>query len=535
MASTNYINECKNRANANRLGKILIEDVGTSITNSDNLQELTINSSCYVDGNIIGSIYIKKLTGKFIALPNDNELINSKIEAQIGVKFSDNSTEYENIGKYIVDSIKSLKTANMSEITAYDYLINKINEKYISNIDYSGGNITISNLYEDVCNQLGLTPKTLTFLNSDIPISNDPFISNETNMVVLKTIAKISCSYVTIENDNIDLEWISQSDEPDYIFEKNDYATLEGGEVIYGPINSVTIKNSQIDDENATKTDDDSILQNGEHSIIISEDYILNTQELRTQAIKNIFNRLNGFKYIDCKLITYYGKPFLKIGSKIRIMTDDGYFDTYILKHNFVYDGTFASTIESPALTEQNIKTKQNVNLFEIVKNTEIKVDKQNQKIESVVSTQESQSAQLVSQSLTLEGISNSVEETKSKIEQETQDIEELKQRVETNQSSTEYQINVINQTLENGVSKVVTETGYTFDDDGLNISKAGEEMENLITNTGMYVNRDDTNILTADNTGVNAINLHARQYLSVGTHSRWEDYQDGTGCFVVE
>lgn len=107
--------------------------------------------------------------------------------------------------------------------------------------------------------------------------------------------------------------------------------------------------------------------------------------------------------------------------------------------------------------------------------------------------------------------------------------------RVEQIQTATQTQINVINETLQNGVTKVKTTTGYTFDEEGLNISKDGEEMQNLLTNTGMYVNRDDTNILTADSTGVNAINLYARQYLSVGTRSRWEDYEDGTGCFVIE
>lgn len=107
--------------------------------------------------------------------------------------------------------------------------------------------------------------------------------------------------------------------------------------------------------------------------------------------------------------------------------------------------------------------------------------------------------------------------------------------RVEQIQSATQTQINIINEQLENGVTKVKTSTGYTFDENGLNISKDGEEMQNLLTNKGMYVKRDETDILVADPTGVNAINLYARQYLSVGSYSRWEDYEDGTGCFVVE
>jgi hypothetical protein len=46
------------------------------------------------------------------------------------------------------------------------------------------------------------------------------------------------------------------------------------------------------------------------------------------------------------------------------------------------------------------------------------------------------------------------------------------------------------------------------------------------------------TFLLTADNSGVTAYNLHAKTYLIVGTTSRFEDYEkDGeirTGCFWI-
>ena len=140
---------------------------------------------------------------------------------------------------------------------------------------------------------------------------------------------------------------------------------------------------SKVDDENVSVEDTESISINGETSIIINEDYILNTPELREMAINNIFNRINGLTYYDTKLITYYGKPFLSIGAKIRIMINDNdYVDTYNLKHYFEYDGTFNSTIESPSLTKEAIKVKQNANsLAEKLYSTAINIDKQNQNI----------------------------------------------------------------------------------------------------------------------------------------------------------
>ena len=86
-----------------------------------------------------------------------------------------------------------------------------------------------------------------------------------------------------------------------------------------------------------------------------------------------------------------------------------------------------------------------------------------------------------------------------------------------------------------NGIDSVETSTGYTFDKDGLNIHKDGEEMHNTLNNKGMYVKRNGTDVLVADNEGVNAINLTARQYLIVGNNARFEDYSYGrTACFYI-
>ena len=87
-------------------------------------------------------------------------------------------------------------------------------------------------------------------------------------------------------------------------------------------------------------------------------------------------------------------------------------------------------------------------------------------------------------------------------------------------------------------VDEVETKTGYRFDAEGLKISKAGEEMSNMIDNTGMYVTRSGEDILVANNAGVTAVNLHAKTYLIIGAgngRSRLEDYGTSrTGVFWV-
>lgn len=440
MASINFINECKKAAYKNRLGTLVIEGIENPITNSDKLQSFTIDSGCYIDGNIIGNVYIKCLTSNLVDISEEINLVDKTIDVQVGVKYEDDTTEFINLGRYIVERPKDEKQINFSSITAYDSLIEKIDSPYVCGIDFSEGNKTVADLYVDLCNNLGLTPKTTTFLNNDIPVEGNPFTNKETNRIVLQTIAKVSCSFVVIDNDTneIDLCWLSDSEEPDYIFEQSDYSTLEGGTIVYGPVNSVTIKNSQIDDENVTQTDDDSIIEHGEHSVVINEDYILYNATLRQQAITAIFNRLNGLKYIDCKLTTLKGKPFLNIGDKIRIYTDnDKYFDTYVLNHKFTYDGAFTSIIESPALTKTEIKTKQSVDLKEALKNTQIEINKAKGTITETIEM---------------------INETNSQITQVEQDINGIRANI-TRINDVEEKINEIETTV-SGMQQSITYSG---------------------------------------------------------------------------
>ena len=70
----------------------------------------------------------------------------------------------------------------------------------------------------------------------------------------------------------------------------------------------------------------------------------------------------------------------------------------------------------------------------------------------------------------------------------------------------------------QDGVEQVITTTGFRLDADGLNISKSGSEMENLLDNTGMHVKSSGETILEATNEGVKAANLHAITGLIIGS-----------------
>lgn len=91
------------------------------------------------------------------------------------------------------------------------------------------------------------------------------------------------------------------------------------------------------------------------------------------------------------------------------------------------------------------------------------------------------------------------------------------------------------NKMVEAGANKVETSTGFRFDDEGLNISKTGSQMNTTITEDGMTVYRNGDAVLIANNEGVQAEDLKATTYLIIGENSRFEDYgRSRTGCFWI-
>lgn len=118
------------------------------------------------------------------------------------------------------------------------------------------------------------------------------------------------------------------------------------------------------------------------------------------------------------------------------------------------------------------------------------------------------------------------LEATKNEVVSMKQESEELK-----------FGIRDIN---ENGVSKVTTETGFTFDREGMTVDSTDSATKTQVTPDGMTVYKKDADggqseVLEATSEGVDATNLHAKTYLIVGGRSRFENYgADRTGCFWI-
>ena len=237
----------------------------------------------------------------------------------------------------------------------------------------------------------------------------------------------------------------------------------------------------------------------------------------------------------DC---SWRGNYLVEIGDKIAITTKDNeLIYSYLLNDSITYDGSLKqktqwSYNESEAESASNPAT-----LGDALKYTYAKVDKVNRQIELVSSEVAINSEMISSIKLNTDNITASVSQLQENVNVNNENIQgeimSIKNEVSAKMTSEEVKI-TISEELSNGVDKVATSTGFTFDQEGLTIEKSGSEMATQITEDGMTVYRNNEGVLIANNEGVKAEDLQATTYLIIGKNSRFEDYSNRTGCFWI-
>lgn len=97
---------------------------------------------------------------------------------------------------------------------------------------------------------------------------------------------------------------------------------------------------------------------------------------------------------------------------------------------------------------------------------------------------------------------------------EKTTEIQTVRQEMLLNISNEAVRINAINETIdETGVPIVKTDTGYTFDIDGMKIEKSENDVSTIVDNDGLAVSYKNTEILTARSSGVEAENITTRKF----------------------
>lgn len=218
---------------------------------------------------------------------------------------------------------------------------------------------------------------------------------------------------------------------------------------------------------------------------------------------------------------SWRGNPALEIGDKIALVTkNDETAISYVFDDVVEYTGGLAQKTRWSFTDNEGESSDNPSTLGAALKKTYAKVDKANKEIEIVA-------GETAAIKLTTDTVVTSV----SKIDENMTDLTS-----EVNSKMTAEDVSYSIQTaLGEGVERVTTTTGFTFNEEGLHISKTDSEITTSITEDGMAVYRDNNEVLTADNQGVKAEDLHATTFLIIGENSRFEDYNGSrTGCFWI-
>lgn len=218
------------------------------------------------------------------------------------------------------------------------------------------------------------------------------------------------------------------------------------------------------------------------------------------------------------------GNYLLDIGDKIALECKDGsYAYSYLLEDKFLFNGGIESESEWKWDDTQNEDEGNShpSTIGDAVNQTIARVDKVNKEIGLIISEVAGNSSKITQLQLEQDGI-------KAEVKSE---IDGITQRVE--QSITKDEFNILVQEINS--TEVTTSTGFTFNSEGLNVTKQGSEMSTLITEDGFTVSRNGQTTLRANNEGVIAEDLHATTYLLIGENSRLENYgSKRTGCFWI-
>ena len=342
-----------------RKGRILVNDKYYEVFNVE------YYADAYNEGNVVGNAIASQLD---FDLPYMAKFDTFKYFDGVW-----NGTDYEyvDMGTFTVFDEKDEDEFN-KHITAFDNLI-KFNVPFIDNGDYPK---TIFEELQNICEQAGVELVNTSITNGDFEIQDNQFVNNESLKSVLKAICQISGTYAIIKEDKIVLQLKNETSE---ILNKSQHSPVTWKRRTYG-INQVILGLEDVVGEYVIRQDEEDIAINGVHKLVINDNPFAYTQEKRDALIDALFNQVRGFGYIPYELKGEW-LNYIDVGDTITI---DG-IETIVLRINGKSPKSLESEMSAPAIIDSAIQYVDNTaSIKNLMKKTEISVDKQKSEIELV-------------------------------------------------------------------------------------------------------------------------------------------------------
>ena len=479
------------------------------------------------ESSFFGFGICKKLTLK---LRDKERTINITKGQRLDVSMAVGSDYLYPFPAFNVEEVTRDENTNALTITAYD-AIYKANNYKVSDMKLPQS-YTIFGFAAAASSLLGIPIKLdgLTAEEFNTEYSNGAnFEGTESVREALNDVAEATGTIYFVNNNwELVFKTLDISGDPVLAIDKSKYFTL-----------SAKTKNTLTGITSATELGDNVTVgtTTGAHQYLRDNAFLENRDDIST-LLSNIFAKVSGLSMYQFDL-KFRGNFLLECGDRISVTTkDDEVINCYILNDTITYNGGLVGTVKWNYNAPQGETASNPHNIGDAIRQTYARVDKVNKNIDLLVSDVNQNTQEIAQLQLDTNNIRASVTNVQNNLDNMTDDlgnrITDVERKAELAMTPEQVQIK-ISEALADGVTSVTTETGFVFNSDGLTISKNDSEISTNIDEDGMSVMKGAEEVLTADNTGVNAINLTSRQYLIVGDNSRFENYgSDRTGCFYI-
>lgn len=350
---------------------------------NSSLVEITITDNCSDNGKFFGTAITKEAEVKIINKDN-LDLADLEFELYIGVEIEEDNYEYVPYGNFIVTDYQDTKSNNIYKIIAYDYM-SKLNKMY-ENLE--GFNptypITLRNYKFALLDALNVQYDDAALPNDDFIIHSEIDHGGYSCRAVLGNIAELQGCFAKFGRDNV-LYFCGPNQTTEQIDAMSMNNSLEIDNV-YGPINVVAFTMQGVDGENVVMRDEESIALYGENVIEFQDNPFVFAQSLREEAITPLFNAIKGFTYTPVRF-NYKARMYLDCGDEIQVydVNSEQYVNTLVFNQIIKIPATRQSRIDTPALTKTQIANQYISKTEQVGRHTELQVDKQEQRIQSVI------------------------------------------------------------------------------------------------------------------------------------------------------
>ena len=390
--SNAFINEIKKPVNSPQ-GKIAVEGLSAEITDKDYLQSFTVERYDNEEGKLFGNAVSRRIEAVFI----DNgfekpDFTDKKITAYTGY-----GGEYVNFTPCYVSDAMYDEVSHIWTLTAYDvlgefnkYTLDAFYKEY-PDIDFTTETLgsfadkVVAFVSEQSGYDIALSDEG--FFNSGLILGAKPNFGGSENLrTVLGQIAECGlCNCIVNRSGQIEFRSAFKTSSVCTV-DPATYFELSRGDS-FGTVNSLVLKRLPYED-NVYAQDTASIQSDGLCELFIADNAFLDDK--RESVVGPMLSHIKGYAYINAYYLDWKGCAALDTSDLITIkgLESSGDIVTMFYGETFTYDGSTSSVSELnlPEDSRTDYASARNAALYDRLKNAEIKVDKVEGRIDSIVS-----------------------------------------------------------------------------------------------------------------------------------------------------